>query len=80
MDVQANPPPPPLALPDSRLRTPQTGHVLRERPLPAVRIFYSREELFALRPRKCAQNARAHFHQLKRFGLLRYRVPRLNNR
>ena len=43
----------------------------------ALAIFYSREELLALRSRKFA---RAHFHQLKCFGLLRYRGPRLNNR
>ena len=80
MDVQANPGPP-LTLADSRPCTPQTGNVLSERPLPPVRrIFYSREELFAPRSRKFAQDARAHFHQLKRFGLLRYRGPRLKNR
>lgn len=59
---------------------PQTGIIPRERPLPADRISYSREELFFLRPRKCALDVNAHLHQLKRYGLLRYRGPRINNR
>lgn len=59
----------------------QLGMFFRERPLPALRrIFYSREELFALGSREFAQDASAHLHQLKRYGLLRYPGPRLNNR
>lgn len=79
VDVQANPGPP-LTLADLRPHTLQTGNVLRERLLPAERIIYSLEELFALRSRTCAQDARPHFYQLRRYGLLRYRGPRLNNR
>ena len=65
MDVQANPPPPPpLALADLRPRMPPSGIVPRERPLPADRISYSREELFSLRPRKCPLDVKAQLHQL----------------
>ena len=59
---------------------PPTGIVPRERPLPADRISYSREELFSLRPRKCPLDVKSQLHQLKRYGLLRHRGPRINNR
>ena len=81
MDIQANPGPSPSStLADLRPRTPHTRNVLRERPLPTYRQVYSRDELFALRPRKYGQDVRVHFHQPKRYGLLRYRGPRRNNR
>ena len=59
---------------------PQTGIVPHKRPLPADPISYSREELFSLQPHKCALDVKAHFRQLKCYGLLRYRGPRINNR
>ena len=36
--------------------------------------------MFSLRPRKCPLDVKAQLHQLKRYGLLRYRGPSINNR